>query len=116
MRRLFRTSATVLSAVGLLSCTDTATAPHGITTPDGARRDLLPNHPSLIISQIYGGGGNSGATFTNDFIEIFNPGYRSGFGRRLERAVRVGGGNDAGRRPRCPAPFRQAATTSCRKQ
>jgi hypothetical protein len=28
---------------------------------------------SLVISQVYGGGGNSGATFTNDFIEIFNP-------------------------------------------
>jgi predicted extracellular nuclease len=27
-----------------------------------------------VISQIYGGGGNSGATFTNDFIELFNPG------------------------------------------
>lgn len=26
------------------------------------------------ISQIYGGGGNSGATYTNDFIEIFNSG------------------------------------------
>jgi len=27
-----------------------------------------------VISQIYGGGGNSGATFTNDFVELFNPG------------------------------------------
>ncbi len=27
----------------------------------------------LVISQVYGGGGNSGATYTNDFIEIFNP-------------------------------------------
>ena len=26
----------------------------------------------IVISQIYGGGGNSGATFTNDFIELFN--------------------------------------------
>jgi hypothetical protein len=26
----------------------------------------------LVISQVYGGGGNSGATFKNDFIEIFN--------------------------------------------
>ncbi len=30
-----------------------------------------PNH--LVISQVYGGGGNTGATYTNDFIEIFNP-------------------------------------------
>ncbi|HEX3772723.1 MAG TPA: lamin tail domain-containing protein [Polyangiaceae bacterium] len=27
---------------------------------------------SLVISQVYGGGGNSGATYENDFIEIFN--------------------------------------------
>src|SRR6266542_3488772 len=27
---------------------------------------------TIVISQLYGGGGNSGATYTNDFIEIFN--------------------------------------------
>jgi DNA/RNA endonuclease G (NUC1) len=27
----------------------------------------------LVISQIYGGGGNSSATFTNDYVELFNP-------------------------------------------
>ena len=26
----------------------------------------------VVISQAYGGGGNTGATFTNDFIELFN--------------------------------------------
>lgn len=26
----------------------------------------------VVISQVYGGGGNSGATYTNDFIELFN--------------------------------------------
>lgn len=30
--------------------------------------------PHIVISQIYGGGGNSGAPFRNDFIEIFNAG------------------------------------------
>ncbi|HEX8140179.1 MAG TPA: Calx-beta domain-containing protein [Pyrinomonadaceae bacterium] len=30
--------------------------------------------PLLVISQIYPGGGNAGATYTNDFIEIFNRG------------------------------------------
>jgi len=25
-----------------------------------------------VISQVYGGGGNSGTTYKNDFIEIFN--------------------------------------------
>jgi len=28
---------------------------------------------TLVISQVYGGGGNSGAPYQNDFIEIFNP-------------------------------------------
>ena len=28
----------------------------------------------VVISQVYGGGGNAGATYTNDFIEIFNRG------------------------------------------
>src|SRR5437870_12904629 len=29
---------------------------------------------TVVISQVYGGGGNSGATFKNDFIELFNRG------------------------------------------
>ena len=33
--------------------------------------------PNLVVSQVYGGGGNTGATFTNDFIEIFNRGTSS---------------------------------------
>jgi predicted extracellular nuclease len=37
-------------------------------TPAGAAS------PDVVISQVYGGGGNSGATFTNDFIELFNRG------------------------------------------
>ena len=28
----------------------------------------------LVISQVYGGGGNSGATYTNDFVELVNIG------------------------------------------
>ncbi len=30
--------------------------------------------PNIVISQIYGAGGNSGATWRNDFIELFNRG------------------------------------------
>jgi len=29
---------------------------------------------SIVISQLYGGGGNSGATLKNDFIELYNRG------------------------------------------
>jgi len=28
---------------------------------------------NVVISEVYGGGGNSGATFKNDFIELYNP-------------------------------------------
>ncbi|MDD5277516.1 MAG: ExeM/NucH family extracellular endonuclease [Methylovulum sp.] len=34
----------------------------------------IPVGSDLVISQVYGGGGNSGATFKNDFIELFNRG------------------------------------------
>jgi len=33
-----------------------------------------PNADHVVISQIYGGGGNSNATYKNDFVELFNPG------------------------------------------
>ncbi|MFZ5527114.1 MAG: ExeM/NucH family extracellular endonuclease [Pseudomonadota bacterium] len=32
---------------------------------------------AVVISQVYGGGGNSGATLKNDFIELFNAGASS---------------------------------------
>ncbi len=33
-----------------------------------------PFNPAIKISQVYGGGGNSGSTYTNDFIELYNTG------------------------------------------
>jgi predicted extracellular nuclease len=33
-----------------------------------------PVEGDVVISQVYGGGGNSGATFRNDFVELFNRG------------------------------------------
>jgi hypothetical protein len=30
--------------------------------------------PDMVVSQVYAGGGNSGATFANDFVELFNRG------------------------------------------
>src|SRR5437899_9729243 len=41
---------------------------------------LMPLGPAaavsttVVISQVYGGGGNSGATLKNDFIELYNTG------------------------------------------
>ncbi len=33
-----------------------------------------PVNSDVVISQVYGGGGNSGATLTHDFVELFNRG------------------------------------------
>lgn len=64
-----------LLGIALLSCTERATAPDlNPRRPGVARHDESATRPSIVISQIYGGGGNSGATFKNDFIELFNPG------------------------------------------
>src|SRR4051794_15045490 len=30
--------------------------------------------PDIVISQVYGGGGNAGAQYRNDFIELYNRG------------------------------------------
>ena len=48
--------------------TNTCTA----VTTDAAALAVTP--PLVVISQIYGGGGNSGATLKSDFIELFNRG------------------------------------------
>ena len=40
----------------------------------GPSRDGAPVAPDIVISQVYGGGGDSGATINHDFIELFNPG------------------------------------------
>lgn len=34
-------------------------------------------HAQVVINEVYGGGGNSGATYTNDFIELYNNGNAS---------------------------------------
>jgi predicted extracellular nuclease len=37
----------------------------------------LQAQPKVVISQVYGGGGNSGAQYSNDFVELFNSGDQS---------------------------------------
>lgn len=34
----------------------------------------VPAQAQVVISQVYGGGGNSGAPYTNDYVELFNSG------------------------------------------
>lgn len=48
----------------------------GAAVSDGTGQGAIQNDDAanLVISQVYGGGGNSGASFSNDFVEIFNRG------------------------------------------
>jgi hypothetical protein len=71
-----RTALCVVLFASVLSCKDSPTSlkqPLGMlrSTTDAA---ATSNAPQIVISQIYGGGGNSGATLKNDFIELFNRG------------------------------------------
>lgn len=68
--------AVVLGAT-VLSCKD---SPTSVKMPRAASLDVTTApvvRPQIVISQIYGGGGNSGATYKNDFIELFNTGSDS---------------------------------------
>lgn len=40
--------------------------------PDELQRSALAINPSVVISQVYGGGSNSQAPYTHDFVELFN--------------------------------------------
>jgi len=44
--------------------------------PPGSQ-SVLAVSPNIVVSQVYGGGGNSGATLKNDFVELFNRGATS---------------------------------------
>src|SRR5205809_1760104 len=62
-------------AVLAVSCTTERPLPPPPTRPSlQADLSALDSVPQVGISQVYGGGGNSGATLKNDFIELFNPG------------------------------------------
>jgi len=67
-----RSTLVILAGVAVAFCNDGPTALrrlHGAANLDDA-----PVGGHVVISQVYGGGGNSGATLTNDFIELYNPG------------------------------------------
>jgi predicted extracellular nuclease len=57
-----------ITTVAVVAAVVTAGAVALVATPASAVS------PDVVISQVYGGGGNSGALYTNDFIELFNRG------------------------------------------
>jgi len=62
-----------------------------VATPESAHA----LSPDIVISQVYGGGGNAGAVYTHDFIELFNRGTStvSLSGWSLQYASAAGTGN-----------------------
>ena len=49
-------------------------SPTPVPSPTPSPTPTPDTSPQLVISQVFGGGGNSGAPFRNDFIEILNIG------------------------------------------
>ena len=53
----------------------------------GASPGTAAPSSGIVVNEVYGGGGNSGATYTNDFIELRNRGTAAVEPRRLVGAV-----------------------------
>lgn len=60
----------IVLGASALACADRALG----TEEVAVTRAALTDTDALVISQIYGGGGNSGATYTHDYVELFNRG------------------------------------------
>ncbi len=78
--QLARSVFVVFLAAGIISCGDNSTGPTSVVPFHVAPRSVtsVPLAGSrVVISQVYGGGGNSGATYKNDFIELYNGGTDS---------------------------------------
>ncbi len=68
-----RSALALLLAASFLSCNEAVTPPKlQPPAPPRVRADASGAMPYIVISQVYGGGGNSGATYRNDFIELHN--------------------------------------------
>jgi DNA/RNA endonuclease G (NUC1) len=67
-------SAAACVAVALAACSDAPTGPLARSAPRAPSLVVVDgiDGPDLVISQVYGGGGNTGAPLRNDFIELFN--------------------------------------------
>jgi DNA/RNA endonuclease G (NUC1)/uncharacterized protein YjdB len=86
MMRRFVLSTLGLAAAALLmvSCSEVASDPAALSRDRNPEIKAVTVHsavewngPPVLISQVYGGGGLSGATYTSDFVELFNPGTAS---------------------------------------
>lgn len=69
--RLRKPLARTLFFLFLLVCILSGLIGVGRIPVNAAPRMQIVTH--VVISQVYGGGGNAGATFLNDYVELFNP-------------------------------------------
>jgi DNA/RNA endonuclease G (NUC1) len=80
------------------------TSPYYPATPTPGTANTCPTArpPSdVVISQIYGGGGNSGATYRNDYVELYNRGAAPVdlTGWSLQYASSTGSGWESNKQP-----------------
>src|SRR6185503_11498621 len=68
---------TFLATVSVSTTPGLKTLPVSITDAQGRSAStsilLTVQQPHVVISQLYGGGGNTNATYQNDFVELYNP-------------------------------------------
>ena len=60
----YRKSLGAAFAIALAAGTVSVVAPTASAATDGS---------NVVINEVYGGGGNKGATYTHDFVELYNP-------------------------------------------
>jgi DNA/RNA endonuclease G (NUC1) len=70
--RLARQAALLLTTAILVSCGREPTAPAAPEAIAFGGASANVTNTGIVISQVYGGGGNAGAPFNADFIELFN--------------------------------------------
>ncbi len=70
---LIRGATLAAAAALLVSCADKMNAPMPQIAGVTGAMDVTPG-AKVVISQVYGAGGNSGASYNADFVELFNAG------------------------------------------
>ena len=63
----------LVTALAVGSVTITAESTENTSFKDTLDLTIVEPFKNIVINELYGGGGNSGAIYTNDFVELYNP-------------------------------------------
>jgi len=63
----------LVTAIAAGSVTITAESTENTSFKDTLDLTIVEPFKNIVINELYGGGGNSGAVYTNDFVELYNP-------------------------------------------